>query len=1047
MKFLSKFLKKSPSLICGAMTSVLISTAANADQLSTYTYSSSGQVLTEDGPRTDVSDITTYTYDTAGNRATATNALSKVINYNSYDSAGRLLSVTDANNITTEFTYHTRGWLLSSKLKDPVSSTLDRTTSYGYDAVGNITSMTLPNGYQLLYEYDGANRLKAIKNVAGERIEYTLDLAGNRTQEVIKNSSGTIKYSVNRAYDELSRVMAVTGNNSQNDRQQYDVNDNPTIAKDGRNNQTQKNYDALNRVKKIIDPNLNETQFTYNGQDRIKTVTDARGNVTTYNYDGLGNLTSQTSPDTGTTTFLYDNAGNRTKATDARGVVANYTYDALNRLKTISYPGASIESTTFGYDDTTSGAWGINYGVGRLTKVENGVSIITFKYDPVGLIKTKRATVNGITFVNSYTYDAANNLTSITYPSGRIVTYTLDSAGRVQAVKTKLSASAVEQTVMSNINYLPFGPASDYLFGNGLTHTASYDNDYRLTGITVGGIMNRSYGYDPVNNITSINDLLVSTKNQTFGYDVLNRLTSATGVYGSFGYTYDQIGNRLTETSATQAAPSVITTNIYSYPTTNNRLTSVSKVVGTTASGTRNFTYDDVGNRTQGTAEDNTVQDYTYNKANRLETTKVTGSLVGTYAYDVLGRRVSKTIGTSGVKELYMYDEAGQLIAVTDAAGNVIREYIYNGDKLISVITKTPFTVAPIALPAAAATLQGGLVLATTQTGYTGSTGYISGNGQATWTVTIPAAGNYNITVRYANDGTARPVGVIDGVQKATMNFPATVDMNTWSTVQTTISMSASVHTFKLSALTSAGCPNIDKVDITFADGQATPIATTLYYVHTDHRGAPQVVTAQNQSVAWMADYQPFGKLQSGQVNSIDLYSRFPGQFLDNETGLYYNYFRDYDPSIGRYIESDPIGLDGGINTYGYVEGNPIKYTDPTGQMIAALPAIGEALSGMLAVGAAATMPSLDHKKEDTSSQCSNKDPDDECAKLIEKINIAKNGIARRFRQLLENKGDIDQTTHLEQLYGRQRGLRNLLNEAATKGCQIPSDAWYWASK
>ncbi len=65
---------------------------------------------------------------------------------------------------------------------------------------------------------------------------------------------------------------------------------------------------------------------------------------------------------------------------------------------------------------------------------------------------------------------------------------------------------------------------------------------------------------------------------------------------------------------------------------------------------------------------------------------------------------------------------------------------------------------------------------------------------------------------------------------------------------------------------------------------------------------------------------------------SVTLNTRFPGQQYDPETGLHYNYFRYYDPSTGRYITSDPIGLAGGLNTYGYVGGNPMGYSDPTGE-------------------------------------------------------------------------------------------------------------------
>ncbi len=892
----------------------LFSSYILADQSVSYTYNALGQILTENGARTDVSDITTYTYDAAGNLASTTNALNQVIHYNSYDAARQLLSVTDTNGITTEFTYHARGWILSSRLKHPTDITLDAITTYTYDAIGQLIGMTLPNGYQLGYEYDNAGRLTAIKNASNERIEYQVDAAGNRTQEVIKDNSGTIKYSVTRAFDELSRVMKLNGNHQQQQTYQYDENDNATKTTDGRSNSTQQNYDALNRVAKIIDPNLGETSMTYDVQNRVKTINDARGNITSYNYDGFGNLLSQTSPDTGTTTFIYDTAGNRISAKEARAIVVNYTYDALNRLLTIRYPAASGESVNFTYDDTSNGS----YGIGRLTGVVNGGAGLTYRYNHLGLISQKIVLLNGITTVTQYSYDLAGNLSSLTYPSGRVVNYVRNSAGKIQSITTKSTATASVQTLVSGISYLPFGPASSYTFGNGLSHNASYDNDYRLTAIQVGGILNRAYLYDPVNNITGITNSVASSKSQTFAYDALDRLTNASGIYGALAYSYDPVGNRLSETRSGS-------TDTYSYAATSNRLNSITR-----SNGNRSFTYDAAGNRIQGTAEDNTVQNYTYNKANRLTTAKIGTTTAGTYSYNALGQRVAKAAGS--VKELYHYDEAGQLIAVTDYAGKTLREYIYNGTQLSAFITVVNPAIASISLAAAKATLQSA-VLSKVQTGYSGSTGYIqyNGEGQATWPLTIVSNANYNINVRYSLAAANRPLALlVDGVQKTTVNFTTTVDWNTWATATVTLNLTAGSHTIALKTTGTSGA-NIDKITVAAVSGQTGTAIPTTYYVHTDHLGSPQVITAQNQTVAWMADYQPFGKLQPGQVNSIELYSRFPGQSLDSETGLYYNYFRDYDPSIGRYIESDPIGLRGGNNTYAYVGGNPTKYVDPKG--------------------------------------------------------------------------------------------------------------------
>ncbi|WP_018508794.1 RHS repeat-associated core domain-containing protein [Thiobacillus thioparus] len=106
--------------------------------------------------------------------------------------------------------------------------------------------------------------------------------------------------------------------------------------------------------------------------------------------------------------------------------------------------------------------------------------------------------------------------------------------------------------------------------------------------------------------------------------------------------------------------------------------------------------------------------------------------------------------------------------------------------------------------------------------------------------------------------------------------------------------------------------------------------STTIYYYHVDHLGTPQAMTNASGTVVWKADYEPFGKA-TVTVNTIENNLRLPGQYYDRETGMQYNYFRDYDPTTGRYVEADPIGITGGLNVYEYARSNPLAYTDPLG--------------------------------------------------------------------------------------------------------------------
>ena len=135
----------------------------------------------------------------------------------------------------------------------------------------------------------------------------------------------------------------------------------------------------------------------------------------------------------------------------------------------------------------------------------------------------------------------------------------------------------------------------------------------------------------------------------------------------------------------------------------------------------------------------------------------------------------------------------------------------------------------------------------------------------------------------------------------------------------------------------------LDALPLALIDVPVNPAtqATKAYAIHTDHLDPPMRLTDTTGTAVWALDSTPFDAIHGafGLPNedvdlngiSITYNARFPGQYFDAETGLNYNYFRDYDPSIGRYIESDPIGLEGGLNTYGYALQNPVKLTDPRG--------------------------------------------------------------------------------------------------------------------
>lgn len=800
-----------------------------------------GLVLSADGARTDVSDVTTYAYyqttDLSGCAALGgtchylgdlyqvTNALGQTTTYVSYDKNGHVTRMKDANGTVTDMSYHPRGWLLTRTVRanaDGSASSGDAITTFAYDAVGQVTKITQPDGAYLSYTYDAAHRLTDITDNAGNTIHYTLDAAGNRTQEQTKDPTSTLTRALSRQYDQLSHLTktlnaanaavqiyqnpaeaAPTGITYTNG---YDGNGNAIYSADANGIGTEQQYDGLNRLIKTLQDHAGTgttkdtvTQYAYDARDNLRSVTDPDGLVTSYTYDGLNNLSALQSPDTGASGYTYDAAGNRTGQTDARGVTSTYSYDALNRLTGIGYPTTSL-NVSYAYDqaNATTGC-ASSYPQGRLTTISDSSGSTVYCYDRRGNVTSKKQTANGVVSTVGYAYTVADRVQSITYPSGAIVGYTRNALGQITAITYQANATASAQTLVASASYLPFGPLSQIGFGNGRSLSKTYDQDYAIDKVVSsdpnGLIVDATV--DPLGNLVNASSAVnANPPTQSYQYDALYRLTTsqtgATPPSPLESYAYSKTGDR------TSAALNGSTATAYAYTAGTHRLQSV---------GSNARSYDANGNTTS--TNGNT---FSYDDRNRLSAlnANLPSGTQATYSYNGKGERVAKLIGTSGQLQnatTFVYGEGGQLLG--EYANGNSQEYVYLDGIPVGIVTATP------------------------QTG--------------------------------------------GGTQNR------------------------------------------------------------MYYVETDQLGTPRAAvlpgaTASADTIVWKWDYfgSTFGAHQPS-VQTLTVSLRFPGQYFDTETGLNYNYLRNYDSTVGRYGESDPIDLAGGINTYSYTSSSPLSHSDKFG--------------------------------------------------------------------------------------------------------------------
>ncbi|TCL54961.1 RHS repeat-associated protein [Hydrogenispora ethanolica] len=661
---------------------------------------------------------THYQYDTKGNLLQTREVYngSYVDTYCTYDQYGNMLSKKDANGNILYFEYkaaapYNSTFLTAVKRADgTVIATYDydvdigkrtRATDpkgnvflYTYDAVGRLTSETLVHSDSKVavtrqISYDDVNNIVSLKygnDSAGwqeGRIVYdplfakptqiqrklnggwvTVKESAYDTNGRLATAKDNLGHTTSYGYDELDRLIKTTFPDGTFSTASWD--DRTVTTTDANGNQKTQTYDLLDRLIQVIEhPDANtsySTTYTYDSFDdpltdktdsRLIQVTNARNVKTTYTYDNLGRLTRVDYPQDGTNplaaeVYTYDNVGNlKTKTVGSRTKTMNYEFFAGYRLKSVTEPDNRTVSYTYDNNDNV------------LTQTVSNVSY-TYTYDARNRVTGLTAVLDGRNFVFGYGYDTFGRMTSITYPNRTApVTYQYDELDRLLKIPG----------FVNSCSYDGDNKLLQMVYTNGVANNYTYDVNDRPTNIKAGqgNLLNLSYTYDPVGNITQINT-------DYYNYDGLNRLTwygnkplSQLSSANGTRWNYDGAGNMASKTKFLNGASQGVTSFSYDLA---NRLWTM---------GTTSYTNDAFGARI-GKANGDTWQ-YLYDGESRL--TKVTKNAATQVesVYDGNGMRIKKIEG--GKTVYYLYSGANPLMEYSPNDGSYLYR-IYAGKTAVA---------------------------------------------------------------------------------------------------------------------------------------------------------------------------------------------------------------------------------------------------------------------------------------------------------------------------------------------------------------------------